>query len=258
MPNHVTHRVIITGPEADLAAFESRCIELIEPEPGQSSDDDAPRRRFNFNSLIPMPPSLGIEAGSVVSMGLVALGQDDPDLMTSTLAFYLSCPWAAEAGLTDLESFRAWVEAKHPNAIPLARQAIENMAQHGHTTWYGWCIDRWGTKWNSYDFRLDYRAPGLIEFRFDTAWSVPRPVLAELAKTFPSLAIRVVAFDEGWCFAARGFFLGGRGEVEEFEADEATYAEVHGEWSDLDDEEDADEETSSVQIDSEATDAHLA
>ena len=52
----------------------------------------------------------------------------------------------------------------------------------GHSDWYGWCVDNWGTKW---EVAPDYSDPAITEFSeqsegesqlnwsFDSAWSPP-------------------------------------------------------------------------------------
>jgi Ferredoxin-like domain in Api92-like protein len=62
----------------------------------------------------------------------------------------------------------------------------------GYAYWLDWCVEKWGTKWNSGDAeQIDANT-----IRFDTAWSPPIPVIVELAKRFPSEAIRLRWADE--------------------------------------------------------------
>jgi hypothetical protein len=56
---------------------------------------------------------------------------------------------------------------------------------------YEWCVANWGTKWNAYDIGVDYDA-----ILFQTAWSTPRPVWAELSKRFPEMRLEVEYADE--------------------------------------------------------------
>lgn len=56
---------------------------------------------------------------------------------------------------------------------------------------YEWCNVNWGTKWNAYDIGFDYEA-----ILFQTAWSAPRPIFAELSKRFPGLYLEVEYADE--------------------------------------------------------------
>ena len=51
-----------------------------------------------------------------------------------------------------------------------------NKKHYGHTTWYEWNRNNWGSKWNAYDSVVDAK---YIEFQ--TAWSTPEEFLKRLA-----------------------------------------------------------------------------
>mgnify|MGYP001482959237 CR=1 FL=1 len=54
---------------------------------------------------------------------------------------------------------------------------------------FEWCRDNWGTKWNAYEVvRRDY---GGVCITFQTAWTPPLPVIAELHRRFPECGIWV-------------------------------------------------------------------
>lgn len=49
------------------------------------------------------------------------------------------------------------------------------LAEYGYSSWYDFCVDQWGTKWeaNSYD-KADYQdGDTVLQLSFDTAWSPP-------------------------------------------------------------------------------------
>lgn len=101
----------------------------------------------------------------------------------------------------------------------------------GHTNWYNWSCANWGTKWNSYNGEWDYE-DGLSEavLKFDTAWSVPIPVLEALAarEECADLRLEIDAFDEGWQFQFHGIIENGE-LVEEFgEATAEGYERAYG------------------------------
>jgi len=57
------------------------------------------------------------------------------------------------------------------------KQAL--LEKYGYTDWYGWCIDNWGTKWNSN--AIDWsREDDTISFTFDTAWGPPIALFDEI------------------------------------------------------------------------------
>ena len=64
--------------------------------------------------------------------------------------------------------------------------------------WRSWHIENWGTKWNAYDCYCKIEN-GKAIIVFDTAWSVPYPVIAAFANTF-IIPFEHSYFDEGHDF----------------------------------------------------------
>lgn len=66
---------------------------------------------------------------------------------------------------------------------------------------YEWCITHWGTKWNLSDVeevnRAEYKDELEIQYRFNTAWSPPQPVIHAMGKAFPSLKFELRYFECG-------------------------------------------------------------
>lgn len=58
--------------------------------------------------------------------------------------------------------------------------------------WYGWNLEHWGTKWNSFDSELINNS--LI--RFTTAYTPPLPVIAKLSKLFKTVEFTLIYFEE--------------------------------------------------------------
>lgn len=62
--------------------------------------------------------------------------------------------------------------------------------------WYTWCINKWGTKWDSQDadvWRMDKENASIV---FETAWSAPIPVYEAIHKRYPNMCIDVEYADE--------------------------------------------------------------
>jgi hypothetical protein len=78
---------------------------------------------------------------------------------------------------------------------------------------YHWSIQNWGTKWNAYDMeKIDDHS-----MQFDTAWSMPEPVIRALSKKFPDVGVEIRWADED---------LGSNcGEIH-YKAGEETYVNV--------------------------------
>lgn len=56
------------------------------------------------------------------------------------------------------------------------KRYVANIRLYGSATWYNWCCDNWGTKWNASSIE-QYGTT----IRFSTAWSAPRPIIERLA-----------------------------------------------------------------------------
>ena len=58
--------------------------------------------------------------------------------------------------------------------------------------WYDWSIANWGTKWNAYDIeKIDDNT-----LLFNTAWSMPQPVIIKLSEMFPDVVFKIKWADE--------------------------------------------------------------
>jgi len=56
---------------------------------------------------------------------------------------------------------------------------FEDEANSPNKCWYQWCNYNWGTKWNAFRVKLS-EFPKYLEYKFETAWSSPRPIFATL------------------------------------------------------------------------------
>jgi hypothetical protein len=65
--------------------------------------------------------------------------------------------------------------------------------------WLNWSRENWGTKWNAYDFSSGIEGDRAF-LSFDTAWTVPYPVIAAFNNAFPAMPFEHRYFDEGHNF----------------------------------------------------------
>ena len=65
-----------------------------------------------------------------------------------------------------------------PNNGPSAEKLVE---KYGHSDWYSWSVDNWGTKWNC-DAQDWQRNENSISFWFDSAWSPPTAIYDTINK----------------------------------------------------------------------------
>jgi len=164
MPNHVTNE-IKAAPHV-LAAL------------------NGPQSIVDFNAIIPRPKCFNHEpTAMIVDLAKINMGVDRLDKegnfrdatavlhFSNVMRMLTEGPFLKDMADEDLESFFGCCRA---------------VKETGYAYWLEWCVDKWGTKWNAYDAeQIDANT-----VRFQTAWSPPLPVLAELAKRFPTEEIK--------------------------------------------------------------------
>jgi hypothetical protein len=79
----------------------------------------------------------------------------------------------------------------------LDEQAYNNLEKYGHTDWYNWSVENWGTKWNSYGYdSVPKYQEGELSICFLTAWSRVDPILIALSERFPDVGIGYMWADD--------------------------------------------------------------
>ncbi|MAH47413.1 hypothetical protein CMI37_16435 [Candidatus Pacearchaeota archaeon] len=191
MPNHCTNRLIASGPLPDIGAL----VALMQ---GESA--------FDFNKVIPIPAILqGSSSGSGEECYAIFHGD-------WRKAFRFLPP----PGETREEAIK-WAEVRYPDgkARTMADSYKAAVEATGHTSWYPWAIENWGTKWNAYDIKAPANGSPLeslarghdedptteAEWSFDTAWSPPMPIIKVLVERFPTITFTHDCIDEGGGFA---------------------------------------------------------
>ena len=59
-----------------------------------------------------------------------------------------------------------------PKQIELAAQEKANREAYGYSTWYDFCVNEWGTKWDICN-GVESDIPNGLQLGFDSAWSPP-------------------------------------------------------------------------------------
>lgn len=144
-----------------------------------------------------MPAELEIEESSAVTTGYDALYGD----WTEPAKYWTWKEAAAQLGLPfplqsreELLACIRSLECADMYLVP-ARQFKENMERYGHGSWYGWCKEHWGTKWNAEDSSV-LATPDQVLVRFTAAQAFPRKVVVGLSKRWPSITMHVCYADE--------------------------------------------------------------
>lgn len=70
-------------------------------------------------------------------------------------------------------------------SLPITEKLKAKLSKkHGHTNWYDWCCNVWGTKWGAYDPHIDEEGE---QYSFSTAWStINSEIITEFAKIIPN------------------------------------------------------------------------
>lgn len=147
---------------------------------------------FDFNKIIKMPEDLDIESGSMGQNGLMYLylkSKDDLEKIKINNAYKSCNPFFKdiyrEGRFGQLEENPAEFEneSDFKESVELGKKYLSNYEKYGHCTWYNWCVDKWGTKWNvgeNVDVEIDSDEECIITF--NTAWSPPRGIIIEYSK----------------------------------------------------------------------------
>lgn len=203
MPNHV-YNFIEFSCEGDAQQVWGECSREVA-SPGSDLDSDSspspnppesPERRFDFNSLIPMPEGLAdAEESSDMRRALAyALYSTDPDMESARDVF--------SEKLSPRERYRvddAWESlvasgidrSEQESLSKSAAQYARNLSEHGHLTWYTWAYANWNTKWNAYESSLCGRT-----ISFTTAWCAPIPVFEALIAKYPDVPMNMSWYEE--------------------------------------------------------------
>jgi len=171
MPNHVKNILTMKG--------ISKLPLFAESEKG---------KRFDFDKIIPMPPSLNLESGTMEDIAIEAV------LRAVAETQYGFERKKARPVMCD-DEYKRRLEScgkTEEELLEMGLQYITNKVRYGATTWYDWCNAHWGTKWNAYE--NDIIDSDTITFQ--TAWSCPIPVIIQLSKMYPDLQVEIWWADE--------------------------------------------------------------
>ena len=204
MPNHIQNRLKFTCSPERL----EEVLEAIKYE-DDGENRDVGRGTIDFNKLIPMPKELNIEDGSKTNDGISLYltkinpyakhygSPDDKVTEEDIYSIYGKVKFKAHRGdsipnLTQEEIAKMTQYTSEKKLLALGQRAVNNAIKYGATTWYDWCVNNWGTKWNSYSNEYDDAG----ELLFWTAWAPPRPVIVKLSEMFPDVVIHHQWADE--------------------------------------------------------------
>lgn len=196
MPNHVTQRLVITGPTAVVERFrrvhftngsEEQVLQELKELDGRVQELKVEIRAAAHGDPEVLERKRLQLAGvrhriADMNKTLADIRSDEPGSNFCFETFFGAPAFSFNAPVT--------LDRQHANP----------------RNWYAHNTSRWGTKWNAYSIDIEDIVevePGVsssLTFRFDTAWSTPDPIYDLMARAWPELDIQIVYIDEGWNF----------------------------------------------------------
>lgn len=88
-----------------------------------------------------------------------------------------------------------------PKQIELEAQEKANLEAHGYSTWYDYCVNEWGTKWDIGGDGMEPHddGPNRTTLAFDSAWAPPTAAMDKLMDM--GFSVRLYYYEPGMCFA---------------------------------------------------------
>jgi hypothetical protein len=92
-------------------------------------------------------------------------------------------------------------DATDPKQIELEAQEEANRLRHGYATWYDYCVNEWGTKWDvgGDGDQATVESPNSIKMNFDSAWAPPTAAMDKFMDL--GFKVKLVYWESGMCFA---------------------------------------------------------
>lgn len=205
MPNWVTNILTIHGDS-------TRVHEILNA----IKHDEGNLGSFDFNKLIPMPKDLDLTEGSITDQSIEAyLSRLILDAQKAVVMSDMDRKAISDYCHAASRVFGRSFFQQKPNIhlteqdianraekndmtvdafLALGKKYLDNQMKYGAPTWYHWCTENWGTKWN-----LGVTDCELVDNKtlsFLTAWSCPDPVIAALSSKFPDIEFVIQWADE--------------------------------------------------------------
>ena len=105
----------------------------------------------------------------------------------------IPCP----AELLDGELTTSYGDADKQREVDRLREAA--FQKHGYASWYDWCVENWGTKWDLCEVSIERHDEHRATLNFDTAWSPPLAAYEKLMEM--GFEIEAFYYEPGMSFA---------------------------------------------------------
>jgi len=211
MPNWCYNNLNISGTKEDMTKFYNALSIKLESNMDGDTVEKEGVRLFDFNDFVEMPEELGITSGSKTNEAVACIKAESFDDWTEIDRYLGWDAWTEKANVNpeDELSVRRQTMLDHclgelskvdfENGL----QFLENVKAYGAGTWYDWCCNNWGTKWNACSVYVHHAVEDEVCLTFETAWSPPIPVIEALIEQNPDLCVEMEYSEEGMGFAGR-------------------------------------------------------
>lgn len=183
MPNHITNKLKINSSKELVKKIKEYL--KIQYEDGTMVGID-------FNKIIPMPKSLDVKSGSLECLSLSTYIIENPTserkIKKSKDGYFIR-----DTKENILDYLRYHSEMTYEQLLELGKKYYKNIEDYGYPTWYEWCINFWGTKWNAYKCNIEDTEDTIY---FLTAWSGVPTLIEMLSYKFPEAEFEYQYADE--------------------------------------------------------------
>lgn len=156
---------------------------------------DSEKRRLDFNRIIPMPDTVRVAVSNGYLEDVLKVYNDyksteevpahilkriNPDIFKDEdIGYHDMIPYMGNTSKLIISSSKNLYSKNKDSFTPnesyrlmydLGKIYQDNITSYGYPTWYEWSCANWGTKWNSYNGRIN---PSTGELMFLTAWAPP-------------------------------------------------------------------------------------
>lgn len=195
MPNWVLTNATVTGNGPNLQKFLDR---FREPDGGID---------FKLDKVIPMPKGLNENESTYSETGAIYVWlTEHPGEIPPAGLLKAKCTYKtfAEMGERCKAQYEEESKSVQHQMLKDGRKGIDSCIKYGAFSWYDWCCNYWGTKWEISDeaYVQEPMNPDAEEdsvfLSFQTAWSFPEPIFAELSRLYPELKFSGEYADEDY------------------------------------------------------------
>ena len=173
MPNWTGNTVSVTGPKSILEEIKN----FMQSE----------ETVFDFNNIVPMPESLNLESGGIMSTAMKLATSKPKSAAYKKAQSLLHLPYTMHQSPKGYDP----VLKTEADVVVIGKLYVENQEKYKASTWYDWRCNNWDTKWNSCDAEIESESDTELIYGFNTAWSQPNAIMIALSKKYPDITIKL-------------------------------------------------------------------